>query len=90
MNLLQKIKTKKAKIGVIGLGYVGLSLVIEFCRKGFPVAGFDVDAREVEMLKRGRSYIRYIPSETIAAIACRPAGGGCFDVGQEGGKGIRK
>ena len=44
-------------MGVIGLGYVGLPLVIEFCRKGFPVTGFDVDAGKVEMLKRGRRYI---------------------------------
>lgn len=65
MELIGKIKTRKARIGVIGLGYVGLPLVIEFCRAGFAVTGFDVDARKVLMLRKSRSYIRHIPSERI-------------------------
>jgi UDP-N-acetyl-D-glucosamine dehydrogenase len=59
-NLLKKIKSKKSIIGVIGLGYVGLPLVIEFARKGFTVYGFDVDERKIEMLNKGKSYIRHI------------------------------
>lgn len=66
MTLLSKIKSKKAKIGVIGLGYVGLPLVIEFCRAGFHVTGFDVDPKKVDMLNQGKSYIKHIGSKLIA------------------------
>ncbi len=66
MELLEKIKTKEARIGIIGLGYVGLPLVIEFCRAGFHVTGFDADSRKVEMLNNGESYIKHINSESIA------------------------
>jgi UDP-N-acetyl-D-glucosamine dehydrogenase len=65
MDLLKKIRSKKAHIGIIGLGYVGLPIVIEFCKKGFPVTGFDIDKKKVESLKQGKSYIRYIPHTTI-------------------------
>jgi len=65
VELIGKIKSRKARIGVIGLGYVGLPLVIEFCRAGFAVTGFDLDARKVLMLRKGRSYIRHIPAERI-------------------------
>ena len=60
MTLLQKIGAKNAKIGVIGLGYVGLPLVIEFCKAGFHVTGFDVDQKKVGLLKKGKSYIKHI------------------------------
>ncbi|MBI5074969.1 MAG: nucleotide sugar dehydrogenase [Nitrospirae bacterium] len=70
MELLDKIKNNKARIGVIGLGYVGLPLIIEFCRAGFKVTGFDIDQKKIDLLNKGRSYIKHIPSETIAAI-CR-------------------
>lgn len=66
MTLLQKIGAKNAKIGVIGLGYVGLPLVIEFCKAGFNVTGFDVDKKKVELLKKGKSYIKHISSKLIA------------------------
>lgn len=65
MDLLKKIKSKKAKIGIIGLGYVGLPLVIEFCKAGFPVTGFDVDKEKVKLLKRGESYIKHIDESSI-------------------------
>ncbi len=65
MDLLKKIKSKKAKIGIIGLGYVGLPLVIEFCKAGFPVTGFDVDKEKVKLLKRGKSYIKHIDESSI-------------------------
>lgn len=65
MVLINKIKSKEAKIGVIGLGYVGLPLVIEFCRANFKVIGFDIDPEKVELLKQGKSYIRYINASEI-------------------------
>jgi len=66
MTLLQKIGAKKANIGVIGLGYVGLPLVLEFCKAGFNVTGFDVDQKKVGLLKKGKSYIKHISSKVIA------------------------
>lgn len=66
MTLLQKIVAKNAKIGIIGLGYVGLPLVIEFCKAGFNVTGFDVDKKKVELLKQGKSYIKHVNSKLIA------------------------
>ncbi len=63
--LLEKIKSKQARIGIIGLGYVGLPLVLEFGRAGFQVVGLDIDPAKVERLNRGESYIRHIPSEII-------------------------
>jgi UDP-N-acetyl-D-glucosamine dehydrogenase len=65
MDIIKKIKIKKAKVGIIGLGYVGLPLIIEFCKSGFSVTGFDIDKEKVELLKRGKSYIKYIDSEFI-------------------------
>ena len=62
MNLVSKIKDKTARIGVIGLGYVGLPLVIEFCRAGFSVTGFDVDEQKISLLRQGKSYIKHIDS----------------------------
>jgi len=69
VTLLEKITSRTATIGVIGLGYVGLPLVIEFCKSGFTVLGFDVDARKVDALREGRSYIKHIPSSALDA--CR-------------------
>ena len=65
MQLIEKIKNKKAHIGVIGLGYVGLPLVMEFCKRGFSVTGFDVDAKKVQVLKQGKSYIKHIDAGRI-------------------------
>lgn len=64
-GLLQKIGTRKAAIGVIGLGYVGLPLVIEFHKAGYPVRGFDLDPKKVKRLKAGGSYIKHIQPEKI-------------------------
>ncbi len=60
MTLVNKIKNQSANVAVIGLGYVGLPLVIEFCRAGFKVTGFDVDTDKINMLKEGKSYIKHI------------------------------
>ncbi len=64
--LLEAVRTRTARIGVIGLGYVGLPLVLLFEEAGFPVVGFDVDQRKTEMLNRGETYIRHIPAGRIA------------------------
>lgn len=65
MTIEKKIVSRNARIGVIGLGYVGLPLVIAFCKAGFRVTGFDVDAEKVEMLTNGRSYIRHIDLSSL-------------------------
>ena len=68
MGLFEKIESFEAKIGVIGLGYVGLPLVREFASKGFEVTGFDIDARKIDMLNRGESYIKHIPSSLVERL----------------------
>ncbi len=63
--LREKLQAKTAAIGVIGLGYVGLPLIDAFQHSGFSMIGFDIDARKVERLNRGESYIAHIPSQRI-------------------------
>ncbi|MDA8086942.1 MAG: nucleotide sugar dehydrogenase [Nitrospiraceae bacterium] len=65
MELIEKIRSRKAKIGIIGLGYVGLPLVFEFSKAGFEVTGFDVDPSKIALLKQGKSYIKHIDAERI-------------------------
>lgn len=67
MTIIQKIKSKEAVIGVVGLGYVGLPLILAYVRAGFHVIGFDIDSSKIEALDAGRSYIRHIPTEQVAA-----------------------
>jgi len=64
--LVDSIRARAARVGVIGLGYVGLPLVLLFEEAGFPVVGFDVDTKKTEMLNRGETYIRHIGSDRIA------------------------
>ena len=64
-ELLQKIERKQSVIGVIGLGYVGLPLILCFAEKGFKSIGFDIDAKKAGALMRGESYIKHIPAERI-------------------------
>jgi UDP-N-acetyl-D-glucosamine dehydrogenase len=64
--LIESIRSRTARVGVIGLGYVGLPLVLLFEEAGFPVLGFDVDARKTEMLNRGESYIHHIGASRVA------------------------
>ncbi len=68
MELIKKIEARQARLGVIGLGYVGLPLAVEFARAGFGVVGYDVDERKVAELKAGRSYIPDVPSEHLAEV----------------------
>ena len=69
MNLKAKIDGRQARVGIIGLGYVGLPLAVEFCRAGFHVTGFDVDATKVASVNAGRSYIGDVRSEELAECA---------------------
>lgn len=64
--LVQRIQNRQARIGVIGLGYVGLPLVLAFIRRGFAVTGFDRDLDKVAALQNGRSYIHHIAHSAIA------------------------
>ncbi len=66
MDLLGKIGSREARVGVIGLGYVGLPLVIEFSKAGFNVSGFDVDKEKITLLAQGKSYIKHIDGALIA------------------------
>lgn len=65
MEVIDKINARVAKVGIIGLGYVGLPLLIEFCKAGFQVTGFDVDEEKIALLKEGKSYIKHIDSAII-------------------------
>ncbi len=67
MGMLERIQNKDLKIGVIGLGYVGLPLAVEFARAGFHVTGFDVDAWKVAELNASRSYIPDVSTPDLAA-----------------------
>jgi UDP-N-acetyl-D-glucosamine dehydrogenase len=62
---LGSLKNRTAKVGVIGLGYVGLPLSLLFAEAGFPVTGFDIDERKITDLEAGRSYIFRIAAEEI-------------------------
>ena len=66
--LRNKIIEKKARIGVIGLGYVGLPLAVEFAKKGFEVVGIDIDASRIKSIEGKRSYILDVTNEDIRAI----------------------
>lgn len=67
-SLAQKIKSKQAQVGVVGLGYVGLPLVVEFAEAGFTVTGIDLDQRKVDMINRGESYIQDIPTSVLKPL----------------------
>ena len=66
-ELLKKIQSCEARIGVIGLGYVGLPLIDAFFSAGFQVLGFDVDQCKIDDLNAGRSYIKHVSSDRVAS-----------------------
>ena len=66
-ELEKLIEDKSARIGVIGLGYVGLPLIVEFCSNGFEGIGFEVDERKVDEINAGRSYIPDVPTDRLKA-----------------------
>ncbi len=65
-DLLSGIHRRHARVGIIGLGYVGLPLARAFCAKGFSVLGFDIDGAKIARLQVGQSYIGHIPAAIIA------------------------
>ena len=67
-KLMERIRSRKAVVGIIGMGYVGLPLAHTFREAGFRVVGFDIDTTKIRALVAGRSYIKHIPSETIARM----------------------
>ncbi|MDC3203584.1 nucleotide sugar dehydrogenase [Prochlorococcus sp. AH-716-B04] len=64
-NLLEKLNKKEAKIGIYGLGYVGLPLALTFSESGYKVVGFDIDLKKIETLNNGISYINHISDTRI-------------------------
>ncbi|MCI0666186.1 MAG: nucleotide sugar dehydrogenase, partial [Acidobacteria bacterium] len=69
--LLDKISSRSARVGVIGLGYVGLPLVVEFANGGFDSTGFEVDMGKVDAINRGQSYIPDVPSAQVAELVAK-------------------
>lgn len=71
MKIIELIKSHKAKIGIIGLGYVGLPLAKVFSYQGFSVTGFDIDQHKIKFIKQGKSYIKHIPASLIQEMKKR-------------------
>ena len=65
-QLLNRIADKSAVIGIVGLGYVGLPLMLRFAEVGYKVLGFDIDQSKVDALMAGQSYIEHISADSIA------------------------
>jgi UDP-N-acetyl-D-glucosamine dehydrogenase len=66
--MVARFDSRDALIGIVGLGYVGLPLVLTYGRKGFTVVGFDIDAGKVAALEKGESYIRHIPANEVRQL----------------------
>jgi UDP-N-acetyl-D-glucosamine dehydrogenase len=66
--LERKIKDRSARIGIVGLGYVGLPLAVEFAQVGFRVVGIDVDARKVRSVNGGVSHIEDVPTDKLKSL----------------------
>ena len=67
-ELAAKIERRRARVAVIGLGYVGLPLAVEFGKAGFEVAGIDIDAARVAALKKGRSHVQDVATADVKAL----------------------
>jgi len=67
-GLLAAIESRRARVGIIGLGYVGLPLALAVTASGFPVIGYDIDAEKITALQTGRSYIKSISDELISGM----------------------
>src|SRR5947209_19430088 len=71
--IARRIGSRAAKVGVIGLGYVGLPLACLAADRRFVVVGFEIEEAKIAALNKGKSYIRHVPDETVAALASRLA-----------------
>ena len=71
--LLKKIESRTARTGVVGLGYVGLPLAVEFARAGFHATGIDLDERKIQAINEGQSYIPDVSTADVQALRPRPA-----------------
>jgi len=69
--LAEKIRAKTARVGVVGLGYVGLPLAVEFAKAGFHVTGIDVTAGKVERINKGDSYVQDVPTAELAPLVAQ-------------------
>ncbi|HTS75736.1 MAG TPA: nucleotide sugar dehydrogenase [Bryobacteraceae bacterium] len=67
-HLRERIESRTARVGVVGLGYVGLPLAVEFAHAGFCVTGIDIDSRKVAELNRGESYIQDVPTAVLKPL----------------------
>src|SRR5205814_2677981 len=67
-QLLRRIEDRTAKVGMIGLGYVGLPLAVEFGKAGFHVIGYDVSERVTRQIMAGQSHIQDVPSAEVAKL----------------------
>ncbi|MBX3598216.1 MAG: nucleotide sugar dehydrogenase [Rhizobiaceae bacterium] len=65
-ELVRRFNERTATIGIVGLGYVGLPLVLRFCEVGYKVIGFDIDRSKIDLLEQGKSYIDHIKSASVA------------------------
>jgi UDP-N-acetyl-D-glucosamine dehydrogenase len=66
--LEEKIRSRRARVGIVGLGYVGLPLAVEFARAGFTVTGIDISEEKIRRVNAGDSYVGDIPSSTLAPL----------------------
>src|SRR5690348_1458782 len=70
-ELIDRLDCKAARIGIVGLGYVGLPLMLRYCEVGYKVIGFDIDQNKVDALRAGRSYIEHISAASVQDAAAR-------------------
>ncbi len=70
-QIISRVSEKRAHIGVVGLGYVGLPLLVEFARKGFQTTGFEVDSEKARQINNGESYIGDVSSATVSDLVAK-------------------
>jgi UDP-N-acetyl-D-glucosamine dehydrogenase len=81
-QLLARLESRDARVGVVGLGYVGLPLIVELARSGFTAVGIDLDERKVAQINAGTSYIPDVPSAEVAALVSAGRLRATTDVGE--------
>jgi len=81
-DLRGRIERREARVGVVGLGYVGLPLAVEFAKAGLRVTGFDLDGKKVESIQRGASYIEDVPAGDVATAVADGRLSATLDFGQ--------